>query len=218
MLIKNFRIAIDGHAASGKGTIAKSVADHFGLSYLDTGLIYRAVAQLALLKGNNSLARKDLIDIARSFKFEYLELKNLRSSEVGVYASKIAALPEIRSELIKFQKNFASRDKGAVLDGRDIGSVILPDADLKIFVTAHQSIRAQRRFEELKKFNDSITLPQVLEDLSKRDWLDTTRENAPLKLSSDAHLIDTTELSIEASIASVIKLAEEVRMNVRKNF
>ena len=111
----------------------------------------------------------------------------------------------VRSELFHFL------DKGAVLDGRDIGSVILPDADLKIFVTARQSIRVQRRFEELKKYNDSITLPQVLEDLSKRDWLDTTRENAPLKLSSDAHLIDTTELSIEASIASVIKLAEEVK-------
>ena len=204
-------IAIDGHAASGKGTIARGIAEHFDLSYLDTGLIYRAVAQLAMLQGKKRLSKKELIDLARGFKPKYLELESLRSDKVGVYASKIAAIPEVRSELINFQRNFALNSSGAVLDGRDIGTVIIPDAQLKVFVTANLNIRAKRRYKDLSKRVDGTNLKKVLDDLSKRDQLDCNREHAPLKITSDAHLIDTSELSIEASIAYVINLVKRVK-------
>ena len=170
-----FIIAIDGHAASGKGTIAKGVADWFGFAYLDTGLIYRSVAQQALLKGKKGfLSKKSLINIARSFKPEYLELENLRSSEVGNYASKIASIAEVRSELVNFQRDFANKSQGAVLDGRDIGTVIVPDAQLKLFITADLNIRAERRYKDLRQRDKSITLLQILDDLSKRDCIDSS--------------------------------------------
>ena len=202
-----FIIAIDGHAASGKGTIAKGVADWFGFAYLDTGLIYRSVAQQALLKGKKGfLSKKSLINIARSFKPEYLELENLRSSEVGNYASKIASIAEVRSELVNFQRDFANKSQGAVLDGRDIGTVIVPGAQLKLFITADLNIRAERRYKDLRQRDKSITLLQILDDLSKRDCIDSSRQYAPLKITKDAHLIDTSELSIETSIAKVVNL------------
>ena len=210
-----FIIAIDGHAASGKGTIAKGVAEWFGFAYLDTGLIYRSVAQQALLKGKKGLlSKKSLINIARSFKPEYLELKNLRSSEVGNYASKIASIAEVRSELVNFQRDFANKSQGAVLDGRDIGTVIVPDAQLKLFITADLNIRAERRYKDLHQRDKSITFLQILDDLSKRDCIDSSRQYAPLKISKDAHLIDTSELSIEASIDFVIDLVN--RLNERE--
>lgn len=206
-----FIIAIDGHAASGKGTIAKGVADWFGFAYLDTGLIYRSVAQQALLKGKKGfLSKKSLINIARSFKPEYLELENLRSSEVGNYASKIASIAEVRSELVNFQRDFANKSQGAVLDGRDIGTVIVPGAQLKLFITADLNIRAERRYKDLRQRDKSITLLQILDDLSKRDCIDSSRQYAPLKITKDAHLIDTSELSIEASIDFVIDLVERL--------
>ena len=206
-----FIIAIDGHAASGKGTIAKGVAEWFGFSYLDTGLIYRAVAQQALLKGTEGLlSKKELVKIARSFKPEFLGSENLRSSVVGNYASKIAAIAEVRSELIKFQRDFATKNQGAVLDGRDIGTVIAPDAQLKVFVTADLNIRAERRYKDLRMRDKSITFSQILDDLSKRDCLDSSRQYAPLKITKDAHLIDTSELSIEASVAFVIDLVKRL--------
>ena len=206
-----FIIAIDGHAASGKGTIAKGVADWFGFAYLDTGLIYRSVAQQALLKGKKGfLSKKSLINIARSFKPEYLELENLRSSEVGNYASKIASIAEVRSELVNFQRDFANKSQGAVLDGRDIGTVIVPGAQLKLFITADLNIRAERRYKDLRQRDKSITLLQILDDLSKRDCIDSSRQYAPLKITKDAHLIDTSELSIEASIDFVIDLVKRL--------
>ena len=206
-----FIIAIDGHAASGKGTIAKGVAEWFGFAYLDTGLIYRSVAQQALLKGKKGLlSKKALINIARSFKPEYLELENLRSSEVGNYASKIASIAEVRSELVNFQRDFANKSQGAVLDGRDIGTVIVPDAQLKLFITADLNIRAERRYKDLHQRDKSITFLQILDDLSKRDCIDSSRQYAPLKISKDAHLIDTSELSIEASIDFVIDLVKRL--------
>lgn len=204
----SFTIAIDGTAASGKGTLAKAVAQHFGFSYLDTGLIYRAVSELALRQGNGQLYASEAIEIARSFKREYLELDNLRSEEAGSNASRIASIPEVRSELIKFQREFALKGEGAVLDGRDIGTVILPNSDLKIFVTADLKIRAERRYQDFLKSQVSITLERVLEDLSERDHRDCNRQHAPLKISSNAHLIDTSELSIEAAIAHAIGLVE----------
>ena len=206
----SFVIAIDGHAASGKGTIAKGVATYFGLPYLDTGLIYRAVAQLAQER-QRPVLKEELIDIARSFKPEFLELENLRSDEVGIHASKIAAISEVRSELIKFQRNFASKYEGAVLDGRDIGTVIVPDAQVKLFITADLKLRAKRRFKDLFESGIDTSLEVVLNDLRKRDLLDSNRLSAPLKISDDAHLIDTSELSIEASIVYVVDLVRSLK-------
>ena len=207
----SFTIAIDGTAASGKGTLAKAVAQHFGFSYLDTGLIYRAVSEVALRRGNGQLNKSEAIEIARSFKREYLELDNLRSEEAGNNASRIASIPEVRSELIKFQREFALKGDGAVLDGRDIGTIILPNAELKIFVTADLNIRAERRYQDFLKSQISITLERVLEDLSERDYRDRNRQHAPLKISSNAHLIDTSELSIESAIAHAIRLVGSAR-------
>ena len=203
-----FTIAMDGHAASGKGTISKGVAEYYGFAYLDTGLIYRAVAKLALLEDDKLLSKSKLIKISRSFKAEHLELEGLRTDQIGIYASEIASVPEVRAELTQFQRNFASRIEGAVLDGRDIGTYIIPDADLKVFVTADLSIRAKRRFKQLQKTDRNVSFPQIREDLLQRDHRDTTRQHAPLKISSEAHLIDTTELSIEASIARVVALVD----------
>ena len=209
-----FVIAIDGHAASGKGTIAKGVAQHFGFSYLDTGLIYRAVAQQAMLKSTKPLTSEGLVHIARNFKLKYLELENLRSSQVAIYASEIATLPEVRLELMKFQRNFAFKSQGAVLDGRDIGTVIVPTAQVKFFITADINTRVERRYQQLLKDEGAISSKSVLEDLSKRDRLDSDRLHSPLKISTDAHLIDTTELSIEASIAFATRLVEQVKEKI----
>ena len=214
MYVMSFTIAIDGTAASGKGTLSKAIAQHFGFSYLDTGLIYRAVSEVALRRGNGELYDSVAIEIARSFKREYLELNNLRSEEAGNNASRIASIPEIRLELIKFQREFASKGEGAVLDGRDIGTVILPNADLKIFITADLNIRAERRYQDFLKSHISITLEQVLADLSERDNRDRNRQHAPLKISSNAHLIDTSELSIETAIAHAIGLVESAKQKL----
>ena len=209
----SFTIAIDGPAASGKGTLAKGVAQHFLFSYLDTGLIYRAVAAVTLLQGDGQLNKAEAIKIAQSFKLKYLELNNLRSSKAGNNASIIASIPEVRTALLKFQREFAVKGNGAVLDGRDIGTVILPDAKLKMFVTADIKVRAERRHKELLKSGLTITLEKVFEDLRERDCRDRSREHSPLKISSNAHLIDTTELSIETAITRAIEL---VRLERKK--
>ena len=201
-----FTIAVDGTAASGKGTLSRGIAQHFGFSYLDTGLIYRAVAKAALLKGNGKLYDSKAIEVARYFKLAYLELDNLRSREAGINASSIARVPEVRAALLTFQRQFALKGEGAVLDGRDIGTVILPNADLKIFVTADLNIRAQRRYQDFLNFETDITLEKVLVDLSQRDCDDINRQHSPLKISKNAYLIDTTELSIEAAITCAIDL------------
>ena len=209
----SFVVAIDGPAASGKGTVAKGIARHFGFSYLDTGLIYRAVANLALKGGNGILLDLEAIKAAKLFKADYLNLKYLRTSEAGTNASKIANIPEVRDELIKFQRNFSLNDNGSVLDGRDIGTVICPSADIKFFITASLSVRAKRRYEELIKEKNKVSLDEIVADLQSRDYRDSSRENSPLKISYDAHLIDTTELSIEAAIARAINLVNQKNPN-----
>ena len=206
-----FTIAIDGPAASGKGTIARELAQQFGFLYLDTGLIYRAVAKVALLQGGGHMNDTEVIEVAQSFKLEYLELDDLRSSEMGNNASRIASIPEVRAALLKFQRDFSQEGDGAVLDGRDIGTIILPHADLKIFVTANLNVRANRRHQEFLNSNTSITLAKVLDDLSDRDKRDRNRQHAPLQISSNAHLIDTSELSIEAAITHAIELVRSAR-------
>lgn len=197
-----FTVAIDGPAAAGKGTISKAVAAHFGFDYLDTGLLYRAVAA-RVLDG------ADAIKAARALSPKNLEASNLRSAEVAQMASQVAANPEVRAALVTFQREFARRPGGAVLDGRDIGTVICPAADLKFFITARPEIRARRRYDELRAKGEETSLDVVLADVKARDDRDMNRADAPLKPATDAVLIDTSDLSIEAAVDKVARLVRD---------
>ncbi|MGB2407907.1 MAG: (d)CMP kinase [Paracoccaceae bacterium] len=196
-----FVVAIDGPAAAGKGTIAKAVANHFGFSHLDSGLLYRAVAAKTL-KGADPVAASEALHA------DDLKADNLRSPEVAQMASKVAALEDVRLALIDFQHSFAQQDGGAVIDGRDIGTVICPDAAVKLYITASPEARAKRRFQELLNGNKSVTLEAVFKDVKERDERDATRHASPLKAASDAITIDTTELTIEAAVKAAIKVIE----------
>lgn len=197
----NFVVAIDGPAAAGKGTIAKAVANHFGFSHLDSGLLYRAVAAKTL-KGADPVAASEALHE------DDLKANNLRSPEVAQMASKVAALEDVRLALIDFQHSFAQQDGGAVIDGRDIGTVICPDAAVKLYITASPEARAKRRFQELLNGSKSVTLEAVFKDVKERDERDATRHASPLKAASDAITIDTTELTIEAAVKAAIKVIE----------
>ena len=199
-----FTIAIDGPAAAGKGTLSKAVAAHFGFAHLDTGLLYRAVAAKTLLG-------VEPIEAAQRLAAQDLDDTDLRTPEVAQAASKVAVIPEVRAALVDFQRAFAARAGGAVLDGRDIGTVICPDAAVKLFVTASAEVRAERRYLELSAKGDPSTRGQVLADVQARDERDMNRAEAPLKPASDAILIDTSELSIEAAVASAIAAIEACR-------
>jgi cytidylate kinase len=192
-----FTIAIDGPAAAGKGTISKAVAAHFGFAHLDTGLLYRAVGR-KLLEGVKAVTAAQTLDP------EDLERGDLRTPEVAQAASKVAAIPEVRAALVDFQRAFARRSGGAVLDGRDIGTVICPQADAKLFVTASAEVRAKRRYDELAANDLADDYETVLADVKERDARDMGRADAPLKPAADAVLIDTSDLSIEAAIAAAI--------------
>ena len=196
-----FVVAIDGPAAAGKGTIAKAVANHFGFSHLDSGLLYRAVAAKTL-KGADPVAASEALHD------DDVKADNLRSPEVAQMASKVAALEDVRLALIDFQHSFAQQDGGAVIDGRDIGTVICPDAAVKLYITASPQARAKRRFQELLNGNKSVTLEAVFKDVKERDERDATRHASPLKAASDAITIDTTELTIEAAVKAAIKVIE----------
>ena len=200
----SFTVAIDGPAAAGKGTLSKAVAAYFGFAHLDTGLLYRAV-------GAKVLVGADAADAAKSLLPEDLESPELRTQAVAKAASDIAKIPEVRTALIAFQRSFARRDEGAVLDGRDIGTVICPDAEAKLFVTASAEVRAQRRYSELLQRGAEVTLESVLADVQARDKQDRDRETAPLVAADDAILIDTSELSIEDAIAAAIAAIETKR-------
>ncbi len=199
-----FTVAIDGPAAAGKGTISRKVAEHFGFAHLDTGLIYRAT-------GARVLDGQDPLKAAAFLRAEDLDRDDLRTPEVADAASRIAAVPEVRDALINFQRDFAGRDGGAVLDGRDIGTVICPDADVKLFVTASPEIRAERRYQELSAKGLDVTRDGVLEDVNARDARDAARAAAPMKAAEDAVMIDTSELSIDDAVAAAIKQIEAVR-------
>ncbi|WP_424968535.1 (d)CMP kinase [Dinoroseobacter sp. S375] len=201
----NFAIAIDGPAAAGKGTIGRAMAARFGFPHMDTGLLYRAV-------GKKVLTGADATAAARALTPADLEAGDLRTAEVGQAASKVAALPAVRTALLDFQRAFAQRAGGAILDGRDIGTVICPDAAVKLFVTASDEVRAQRRHAELSAKGSDLSLAQVLEDLRARDARDTQRSDAPLRAAEDALLLDTSQLSIEDAVAQAVALAE-TRMN-----
>jgi len=196
-----FVVAIDGPAAAGKGTIAKAVANHFGFPHLDSGLLYRAVAAKTL-KGS------DPEDAAATLHIDDLNALNLRSPEIAQMASKVAAITKVRTELFDFQRNFGGKDGEAVIDGRDIGTVIFPDAAVKLYITASPEARAQRRFDELLTENKSVTFETVFKDVKERDERDATRHASPLKAASDAIMIDTTELTIQTAVQSAIKAIE----------
>ncbi|MGH1445084.1 MAG: (d)CMP kinase [Cognatishimia sp.] len=190
-------IAIDGPAAAGKGTISKAVAAHFGFAHLDTGLLYRAV-------GAKVLAGQEAIAAAQALVAEDLEVGDLRTPDVAQAASKVAVVPEVRAALVDFQRSFARRAGGAVLDGRDIGTVICPEADVKLFVTASAEVRATRRFKELSDKGHADTFEDVLADVKARDERDMNRAEAPLKPAEDAVLIDTSGLTAEQAIGAAI--------------
>ena len=196
-----FVVAIDGPAAAGKGTIAKAVANHFGFPHLDSGLLYRAVAAKTL-KGS------DPEDAAATLHIDDLNALNLRSPEIAQMASKVAAITKVRTELFDFQRNFGGKVGGAVIDGRDIGTVIFPDSAVKLYITASPEARAQRRFDELLTENKSVTFETVFKDVKERDERDATRHASPLKAASDAIMIDTTELTIQTAVQSAIKAIE----------
>lgn len=195
-----FTVAIDGPAAAGKGTISKAVAAHFGFAHLDTGLLYRAV-------GAKVLTGADPVEAARNLTPADLS-GELRTPEVAQAASRVAVIPEVRAALVDFQRSFAARDGGAVLDGRDIGTVICPEAPVKLFVTASAEVRAERRFLELTGKGHDTTRDQVLADVVARDKRDSEREEAPLKPAQDAVMIDTSDLSIDEAVAAAVKAVE----------
>jgi CMP/dCMP kinase len=199
-------IAIDGPAASGKGTLARKVAAHFGLAYLDTGSLYRAVAR-DIRHGKGALDDPKVAErAARTLDAATLSDPGLRDPGVGDAASIVAKIPEVRAALLDFQRDFARQEPGAVLDGRDIGTVVLPDADVKIFVVADTEVRARRRYLELEARGEPVTYDGVLDVIRRRDERDMTREAAPLKPAADALLLDTSELDIETSFDAAVGL------------
>jgi len=198
-----FTVAIDGPAAAGKGTISKQVAAHFGFAYLDTGLIYRAT-------GARVLAGEDPLSAARDLRPEDLQRDDLRNSEVAQAASKVAVMADVRAALVAFQKAFARRAGGAVLDGRDIGTVICPEAEVKLFVTASDAVRGERRFQELSGKGHDVTREGVLTDLKARDTRDSEREAAPLRAAQDAVVLDTSDMDIAQAVAAAIAAVNKV--------
>jgi CMP/dCMP kinase len=194
-----FTVAIDGPAAAGKGTVSRAVAEHFGFAHLDTGLLYRAV-------GAKVLEGMTAEEAALTLVAGDLENDQLRTNAVAEAASRAAAIPEVRAALVDFQRSFAMRAGGAVLDGRDIGTVICPDAQVKLFVTATPEVRAERRFAELTAKGFDVTLADVLAEVEARDLRDSTRAEAPLKPAEDAVEMDTSTMDITTAVARAIEL------------
>ena len=201
-------IAIDGPAASGKGTLARRIARHYGYIHLDTGALYRAVAARVLWDGGDPNNKQTALDAARKIDPDLLDDPGLRSDGVGQAASIVAAMPEVRAALLEYQRTLAATPPGAVLDGRDIGTVVCPNADVKFYVTADIAVRAERRYLELAAKGDAADSTEVLEDLKVRDARDSGRADAPLTLAEDAHLLDTTNLDIEAAFKAAIAIID----------
>jgi len=208
-------IAIDGPAASGKGTLGKRLAAHYGLRHLDTGLLYRAVAKALLDEGTPLDDRAAAAAAARALDASAFDEKVLKSHAVGEAASLVSAIPEVRDALLDFQRDFGCSPPGAVLDGRDIGTVIFPDAEVKILVTATAQERARRRTLELKAAGSKVSEAEILADILRRDERDTKRAVAPLKAAPDAHLLDTTHLDIDAAFRAAVAIVEAVRAGRR---
>jgi cytidylate kinase len=201
-------IAIDGPAASGKGTLAKRIAAHYGLPHLDTGALYRAVARDTLAAGADPADACAAVEAASNLDPKTLSDSALRAAELAEVASVVASHPEVRAALLAYQRVFARKKGGAVLDGRDIGTVICPEADVKLFVTATSEERARRRYLELLQTSSTITEPEVRDDIRRRDERDKSRAAAPLRRAEDAVLLDTTNLAIDAAFKAAIELID----------
>jgi cytidylate kinase len=206
-LRKGLIIAVDGPAASGKGTIASVIARDYGLAFLDTGLLYRAVGYLGHSKGVSEPV--GLAALSQDITTDLLQNHVLRGREAGERASRVAAIPEVRAALLKYQIDFAHQPLGAVLDGRDIATVIAPDAPIKLFITADPRVRAQRRWLQLSKNDPDLNVNDVLDDIIVRDARDQGRLDAPLVMAQDAYLLDTTNLGIDAAIDAARALVKE---------
>ena len=204
-------IAIDGPAASGKGTLGKRLALHYGLRHLDTGLIYRAVAKALLDAGQPLDDATHALAAARALDPAQFDAPALKAHAVGDAASVVSAIAEVRAALLTFQRDFAAKPPGAVLDGRDIGTVICPDADVKIFVVAAPQERARRRALELEAAGQTVDEAAILVDILRRDERDRSRTVAPLRPATDAHELDTTHLGVEAATQAAIALVEKYR-------
>jgi cytidylate kinase len=201
-------IAIDGPAASGKGTLGKRLAAHYGLAHLDTGLLYRAVAHGVMKAGKELTDENAAAIVARQLDAEKLDEEELRGAEMGAAASVVAAHKPVRAALVQLQRAFAARPEGAVVDGRDIGTVICPDADVKLFVTASAEERAKRRHKELSGRGDAISYDEVLADIRARDERDINRPVSPLKQAPDASLLDTTKMDIDAAFRAAVAIVD----------
>ncbi len=216
-------IAIDGPAGSGKSTIAKLLAQRLGFTYIDTGAMYRAVALKVKKNGINPEDKEKIIKILENTKIELKPDKNgvkvfldgedvsslIRTEEIGKIASKIARIPEVRKKLVQLQRELGKKAKNAVIEGRDTGTVIFPDAELKIFMTASPEERAKRRYKELKEKGLNVSYETILREIKERDYLDETRKDSPLKPAKDAVIIDTTGKSLEEVLNQVLSLVEE---------
>jgi cytidylate kinase len=209
-------IAIDGPAASGKGTLAKRLAAHYGYRHLDTGAIYRAVAYALISRGADLSDEAAAVGAARGLDPRTFDNPALKSHQVGTAASVVSAYPEVREVLLNFQRQFAAQPPGAVLDGRDIGTVICPDADVKIFVVAEPEVRARRRTLEAQARGEAADEAAILADILARDERDRNRAVAPLKPAEDAYLLDNSHLDIEGGVRAAIDIIEAVRAGRRE--
>ncbi len=206
-------IAVDGPAAAGKGTLARALAAHLGYAYLDTGSLYRGVAHAVLLSGAEPQDKAAGVKAAETLDPAKIDPVAIRTPEVSEAASVVAAMPPVRAAILAFQRRFAENppggEPGAILDGRDIGTVVCPDADVKLYVTASAEIRAHRRWLELKDSGSALSEAQVLEDVRERDARDADRATSPMRPADDAHLLDTSDLSIEAAFGAAVALIEK---------
>jgi len=201
-------IAVDGPAASGKGTLARRLAAHYGLAYLDTGSLYRAVALAVLKSGKSPDDEAAAVEAAGRIDRAAIADEEIRRAGLGEAASIVAAFPAVRQQMLGLQRKIAATPPGAVLDGRDIGTVVCPDADVKLFVTAAPEVRARRRLEELARNGEAASYEDVLQWLVERDRRDETRPVAPLKRAPDAHLLDTSDLDIEATFQAAVAIID----------
>ncbi|WP_419907606.1 (d)CMP kinase [Hoeflea sp.] len=212
-----FTVAIDGPAASGKGTLARHIASEYGFHHLDTGLTYRAVAKALLDAGAPLDDEIRAAEVAAGLDFAGLDRATLSAHGIGEAASRVAVMPSVRAALVEAQRRFAARHPGAVLDGRDIGTVVCPKAPVKLYVTATPEVRARRRFAEVEAAGNGLSYDAVLEDLKKRDARDGARADSPLRPAEDAHLLDTSEMDIEVAFRAAKRLIDAAYGNGIRN-